>query len=89
VLARVAKESTSAEVRMRARRILGWADRTPRFSAADARRLLRVLHAVEPFPSPEATTIVLLIVQEFPDPQVKREAERLLRNWKSEPRAKG
>lgn len=84
VLSRVVKESASAEVRFRARRILTWADRTPRFSAADTRRMLRVLHAIAGDATPETRAAVALMLREFPDPQVKREADRLLQMWKSE-----
>ena len=73
------KTTTSAEVRYRLRRILSDSMDSPRFSVADIRRMLRVIHVAESVGGPEAKSMLELIIKDFPAEAVVREAKVALR----------
>lgn len=78
MLTALARQSPSAEVRWRARRILLWGDRTPRFLDSDVRRMHRVLHVVESASGQETAELIELIAREVPDADLKQNAARTL-----------
>lgn len=77
-LTALVRQSPSAEVRSRARRILQWGDRTPRYLDSDVRRLHRVLHLLESHRGAESIALCELIAREVPNDGLRREATRTL-----------
>jgi WD40 repeat protein len=83
ILLKTMKNTLSAEVRYRIRRILADAKDSPRFSKGDVRRMLRVIHAAESVGGPEAKAMLELIIKDFPLPAVIRSAEDALKHLKT------
>jgi len=79
LLLKTLKETTSAEVRYRLRRILNDTKGTKRFSTADVRRMLRIIHALERTPGDDARELLQMIIENFPEPAVTEEAKKTLR----------
>lgn len=75
-LIRALRTSDSAEVRERAHRILSESADTARFSPADIRRMLRIIHAAEMVGDQTARRLLGRIAADFPVEEVQREAER-------------
>eukprot|EP00913_Durusdinium_trenchii_P023396 g21974.t1 len=75
ILLKTIKSTTSAEVRFRLRRILADSSDSPRFSVADVRRMLRVIHVAESVGGPVAKSMLEMIVKDFPAEGVIREAK--------------
>lgn len=78
ILLKTMRETRSAEVRYRLRRILLGHKNVSRFSPADVRRMLRIIHAVEDLPGKDAEEILQLIIRDFPDTDVAAEAKKAL-----------
>ena len=78
ILLKVIKQTTSAEVRYRVRRILTGAEHAPRFSTADVRRMMRVIHVLEYLPGKEAEATLQAIIDDFPSTLIVREAQETL-----------
>jgi hypothetical protein len=77
-LTALVRQSPSAEVRSRARRILQWGDRTPRYLDSDIRRLHRVLHLIELYRGTDSIALCELIAREVPNDDLRRNATRTL-----------
>lgn len=77
-LTALVRQSPSAEVRSRARRILQWGDRTPRYLDSDIRRLHRVLHLIESHRGAESIALCELMAREVPNDELRRNATRTL-----------
>lgn len=78
ILIKTIKTTASAEIRYRLRRILADSQDSPRFSVADVRRMLRIVHVAESIGGPEARSVLDMIVKDFPAAGVVREAKRAL-----------
>lgn len=78
LLLKVAKTTTSAEVRFRIRRILTGAEETPRFSSADIRRIARVIHVLEYLPGERAEATLQAIIDDFPSEYIVKDARETL-----------
>ena len=81
-LTALVRQSPSAEVRSRARRILQWGDRTPRYLDSDIRRFHRVLHLIESHRGAESIALCELIAREIPNDELRRNATRTLMTLK-------
>jgi WD40 repeat protein len=77
-LLKTLEKSITAEARARIRRILSGADEAPRFSEADVRRMLRVIHVAGHVGSKDARSILETIIRDFPNRTVVGEAEKTL-----------
>ena len=66
-LIRTIKETRSAEVRHRLRRILGGSKKTERFSPTDELRMRRIIHAAERAGGKQAEEILQMILENFPE----------------------
>jgi len=82
LLTRLAKESPSAEVRARARRIVQLAEVAPRYNDSDFRRLARVVHALSTVPGPQSAATLEVIAKELPHPEISRDATATLRRMR-------
>ena len=67
ILIRTIKETRSAEVRHRLRRILGGSKKTERFSPTDELRMRRIIHAAERAGGKQAEEILQMILENFPE----------------------
>ncbi|MFQ5732625.1 MAG: WD40 repeat domain-containing protein, partial [Planctomycetaceae bacterium] len=79
ILIKTIKETTSAEVRYRLRRVLEGPEGEERFSPSDIRRMLRIVHAVGRVGGEDAEAILELIVRNLATaPRVVKEATETL-----------
>jgi hypothetical protein len=78
LLLKAAKETNSAEVRFRLRRILTGAEETPRFSSADIRRIARVIHVLGYLPGEKAEATLQAIIDDFPSEYIVNGARETL-----------
>lgn len=84
ILIKTIKETTSAEVRYRLRRILEGPEGEDRFSPSDIRRMLRILHAAERVGGEDAEAIVEMIAKNLANaPRVVKEATETLKRMRA------
>jgi hypothetical protein len=85
VLLKTLEKSITAEARARIRRILYGADEAPRFSEADVRRMLRIIHVAGHVGSKDAESMLETIIRDFPNRTVIDAAEKALAQLKNQP----
>ncbi|MEX0700717.1 MAG: WD40 repeat domain-containing protein [Planctomycetales bacterium] len=79
LLLKTLRTSDSAEVRYRVHRILSDSEETARFSQADVRRMLRVVHAAGVVGDEASQRVLARIAADFPEDAMQKEAERTLK----------
>ena len=79
ILIKTIRSTASAEVRYRIRRILSGSEEVTFPQEDDLRRFYRLIHALEQINTPEAKVVLNMIIDDFPDPQIVKEAENALR----------